>query len=146
MRRQLLDAVMSFGLLLSVGALTANFWLIPFTPVHFAYPEQPMPILSPTVKPGETVVVKVTRCNHQDAPIRLEATRRLVGDGGTIIILPSVQFDMPPGCETVTSRLTPIPGDAPPGRYVMTGTFSGANRWGRVVVFGWSTEAFEVVG
>lgn len=86
----------------------------------------------------------MTRCNATSAPIRAEATRRLVEARGQITVLPSVILDIPVGCETVTSRLTALPNDLPPGRYTMTGTFSSTSRWGRVVVVPWSTEPFMV--
>lgn len=118
-----------FGLFL---VLIAPVLVGPFTPDPLVYVGE-LEVLSPRIRPGEVLVLKVHRCGWDPfgRPIKVHATRWLVDeDTGARTALAAVDVDAPSLCETVVSRISIVPANHPPGRYRLIGTGWGKNTFG----------------
>ena len=114
---------------------------------YLSYANLPLPVLSPTVKPGEAVRLLVKRCNTEDGPRAYNVARTLVplyGDGnGLPYVIPASAATVLPGCTTVESQLNVIPAGVPPGRYYIDGVAEVRGTF-RSFVVGWQSQPFDV--
>lgn len=132
---------------ITVGLVALFFYGPTFTADHYAY-ASPFRVMNPNheVRQGDVLVVQLTRCNYYDKPIFVNHARTLKNlETNTITVLEPAEVDLPPGCETVQSRLNIISLDTPPGRTMLTGSAQSVNRWGHTVVVGYQSEVFTVV-
>jgi hypothetical protein len=138
--------ILVFGLaLVAIGlAVNASLLFNLLAPPAARFPS-PFPVLNSPLHAGDTLILQVTRCAWDitgDDPVRVTTTRSLVSaDSPTIVVLPSVDVDIPTGCQTVQSRLNIIPDDLPPGRWRLQGSNTARNK---TVPF--SSEPFVVLG
>jgi hypothetical protein len=121
-------ATLAIGLAVNASEL---FDLI--APPAVSYPVV-IPVLNNPVTAGSTLVLEVTRCAWAitgPGPVSAEVTRELARvDPGSrqIVVLPSVRVDVPVGCVTIESRLSIIPVDLPPGRWILRGAATARNK------------------
>ncbi len=136
--------VIGLGALVIGLAVNASLLFNLLAPSAVSFPEA-FAVLTPdgVVHQGDTLVLRVTRCAWNitgDAPIPSDTTRELVNaTSPAIVVLPSTRVDIPPGCHTVESRLSLIPADLPPGRWLFRGATTAR---GKTVP--WSTQPFDV--
>ena len=79
----------------------------------FKVSESKFSIVSPVVKPGGNLILKVDYCKWVDIPATV--TRQL--NDGVIIELPPAITNLPMGCYKNTIRYVPIPTGVPEGKY-----------------------------
>lgn len=119
-----------------------------FGPPPIAYRNTPFPVLTPVIKPGDTVAITVARCASDPFSDRTEMpftfTRAIVRDDGIQIPVMGGYSSMPMGCNEIVSRLSVIPMDLPPGTYRLQGISTATNSWGRVALANWETQPFRV--
>lgn len=148
------------ALLLVVVPIWAYQTIYPyFTPSPIRYEYDPadngrVHVLTPRVQTSGTVEVRVRRCNDTPYPALYLVDRRLQrldgtvppSSGETVYVLPdtSLSMDAGPRCETLITNVSLAPVLPPPGRYVLKGTTSARNYWGRQVLNIWQSQEFEV--
>lgn len=117
-----------------------------FAPPWLTY-EGAIRVLVPSVRPGQAVPIRVTRCNIRGERGEYDVDRWLVPTSGTpgvvVTLQPSLGISIEPGCRTDDAALSVIPEKTAPGRYFITGTA----RLRSALIFNtvyWATEPFEV--
>lgn len=140
MVHKLCAVILSVGFLITVGLPS-----MPWSPL--SYKNNPMPVLTPSVKPGEYIAVKVERC-YIDAwrPWQKVATfsfaRHLVDRDGNQVILTSGESEVEQGCQTIGSRAAQVPDGIPAGYYRIV----GASQAWRGAPARFETEEFYIDG
>lgn len=110
------------------------------------YTNDPFPVVSP-VGAGDSLFVRLTRCNSSTHDIIVRVTRNLIrldSNPQQTAVLPGAGTVLSPGCETIDSTLVTIPAETTPGKYEIRGLSSVTNR-GVEFTVPWRTQAFEVV-
>lgn len=139
-------------LLIAMNVLAASFliwfgvWLVYMEPPYLSYPNLPFPVVSKTVRPGDTVFIEVQRCNSSSIRRGYITGRSLVPvDTRELQVeLVSVATTILPGCHKAISALSVVPGGTLPGRYYLDGVAEIAGTVRKHVVE-WRSEPFEVV-
>jgi hypothetical protein len=114
------------------------------------YPNTPFPVLINPVRPGDTLVLFIRRCNSTDREMPYTFVRNLVrvDQPGQYITstLPSGGsfLETGPGCEEVRSQTNIIPPDTPPGEYVLRATTIVSGKW-KTFYVPWASQPFTVV-
>ncbi len=89
----------------------------------------------------------VERCNSTDHLLGYTFDRTLQSDddGNSPVILTSGATAIPPGCQTVQSRINLVPPGTPPGRYHLDSVTHVRGNW-RTFDIPWSSQPFQVLG
>lgn len=112
-------AAMFIGLA-TLSAGIVGVWALEEVPL--TYPVLPVPVLTPTVVQGGTVLVTIDRCNARDVDLHYEVTRKLHNvETGEDVNLPSYGTDVSPGCHHDVGLPVDTSPDTPPGLYVDAG-------------------------
>lgn len=120
-------------------------WVPYLAPMPLVYRNLPFPVLNAPIYPGETIIMRVSRCTRDvDVPTWL-VTRELVNlDTGRRMVLPASTSMVRLGCEVYDAQSAELPDDLIPGRYIYRGAAMVRGRWVDADV-AWQTEPFEVV-
>lgn len=111
------------------------------------YVDEPFEPTQPSFAPGDTVTLRVTRCNNdRQRQVYTRVSRLVRLDADQLpYTLPSGVVMIDPGCHATISTVSTIPSNAPSGRYYVEGTaqVEGAIR---TFLVHWSSKSFDVVG
>ena len=141
-RRSLID--LAFVIALFVLALPSVVAVFQVTPLE--YHNVPFPVVEPVVKAGDVLTLTVSRCNRTNEVLPYTVARILIDlKTGAKTQLTDASSFIPPGCETVDSKLSAIPETTISGEYRIDGV-STARVGSRVWNVEWSTQPFKVMG
>ena len=144
MKAFFLSLVMLFVVLFSTAMLVGSYYF--FSPAWLTY-EGPVKVLSTSVRIGEAVPIRVTRCNTKGVRGVYDIDRWLIpvkGTPGPVVTLPpSLGISIEPGCHTGDAAISVIPPGTPLGRYFITGSARLRGPSLSNVVY-WASEQFEV--
>ncbi len=139
-------------IVIAVNVLAASFlmwfgvWLAYMEPPYLTYRNVPFPVLTPEVKAGDVVLIRVERCNSTHTKRAYITGRALIphGPGLKPIEMQSAAASIRPGCQVSNSALNIVPPGTAPGRYHIEGVaeIAGTIRTHSVL---WSSASFEVV-
>jgi len=112
---------------------------------YLRYTSLPFPALTRTVRPGETVQLRVARCNDDRVRHDYLVTHMLRNTvTGDFVLMPDVWVEIEPGCTVATSLINVVPPGTPPGTYEASGRALVSGRFGNHQVL-WRSEPFEVL-
>ena len=108
-------------ILFSASCLFALYAIF-FEKSYLDYPVQPFPIVSQVVKPGDVILMLVTRCNDSDSEKIYKITHviRNISTGKTYL-LADIDVPIHPGCVTETSLIHIAPKTLENGLYQVFG-------------------------
>lgn len=134
---------------LSFGFLIA--WYGFLEPPFLSYRNVPFETTVESVRAGETIPLKVTRCSSSDVEEDYLIARRLIrldqppADPTPAAILPGGGLvPISPGCVDEISKANQIPPDTKPGTYFIDGHAKVDGKW-RSSKIGWSSRPFVVL-
>ena len=144
-RFQIWTAVFTGLSFLGVITLGGISLIIALEQPWLTYVDEPFEPTQPTFSPGETVTLRVTRCNNdQQRQVYTRVSRLIRLDADQLpYTLPSGVVMIDPGCHTTISTVSTIPSNAPPGRYYIEGTAQVEGTI-RTFLVRWSSKSFEV--
>lgn len=109
-----------------------------------SYESLPVHIDSP-VMTGSAAKLYARRCNKTNTTLSYFISRYLIKqDTREKILLPEAFSSIPPGCESIESRLNIIPEDLKPGTYILYGISQVHGKFNDFLVE-WYSDPFEVV-
>lgn len=128
-----------------VALFSATLYLLYLAVYPFPLPEyknEPFPVKTKEVRPGDYVVYTIEYCRTDDMPPAI-ITRELLND--VVITLPEITSKFDPGCNKIDVARDQIPLFAPPGVYKirLTASFHVTPLQHRVKVI--ETEEFTVL-
>lgn len=144
MRSSRIDLLLVLAIIL-MGLASIPSWAPYLAPTPLVYRNLPFPVMNAPIHPGETIIMRVSRCTRDvDVPTWL-VTRELVNlETGRRMILPASTSMIRLGCEEYDARSAELPDDLVPGRYIYRGAVMVHGRWIDADV-AWQTEPFDVV-
>lgn len=116
-----------------------------FEPSWLIYPELPLPVITPVVKPGQTVVLRVRRISTQTVKRTYDVAHTLVCRQHLPAAMkskPPVSVD--PGDTTIDSKINDIPDDTEPDTCYVDG-LSEIQGTIRTILVPWRSADFQVV-
>ena len=129
-----------------LSMIATGVYLVYFEPPFLSYKGLPFKVEGQT-RAGESVKLRVTRCNSHDKPREYEVTHWLkcAGDDQLLVVLPSGKVPpIQPGCTNNISAFNVIPSGTKPG-WCRVGGFGVVKETIRTVEVPWVSEWFEVI-
>ena len=117
-----------------------------FEPPWLSYTQLPLKVMTPSVKPGERVLLTVVRCNSDMRTRTYTLSHLLVPTDKRmrVVVLDATSAQISPGCTEGISPVNLVPVGTPAGEYHVEGISEVA---GTITTFlvGWRSESFKVV-
>lgn len=139
------DKYQKLGWALCLVAVAGGLYLVYDQEPYLSYPNTPFPVQTPYVRPGDTVVLTVQRCNNskRDGIYQIARTMENIATGRQQVLSDSI-VQVSPGCAEIASRANIVPVGTLPGRYRLLG-LSQIQASFRIHYVGWSSQPFEVL-
>ena len=112
--------ILSLLIFITVGVI---FKYLFFESPYLRYTNLPFPPVRESVIAGDVVPLHIVRCNDDNETHNYTIAHSLENlDTRVYTLLPMMQVNLPPGCNTSVSTNNRVPLDTPPGRYRAFGT------------------------